>query len=360
MRVAYLAAWRGGVASGPFKKIAAQLTAWQAQGLDVGLFATTSPSALADWKSLEFPGLVVAPAGGVAVKWRERRQLVNALLQWAPDLVYERHGLWTPSLTRMSRGVPTVLEVNGDDVREFALHSRPKSLYNSLTRNANFRRAVGLVHVTQELANLPTYQKFDLPYLVVGNGIDLSQVPHLAPTTSAVPRLVWLGDATSPFNSLEHIVQLAELRPGWEFDVVGPRPAAGYEKVPNMTWHTAGGPDVYRPILASADVGIGTLDAYRTGMQQASALKVREYLASGLATLVGYEDTDFPEEVPHLLRIPNRPDSIPSSLLRIDTFVDQWHGRRVARAAVAHLDVAVKEKIRVGFLSERVGRFPES
>ncbi len=359
MRVAYLAAWRGGLASGPFKKIAGQLSAWQTQGVEVALFATTAGHVLADWQRLGLPGLVVAPTGGMAVKWRERRQLVNALLQWGPDVVYERHALWTPSLGRMSRAVPTVLEVNGDDVREYTLHSRSKGLYNRLTRDANFRRAVGLVHVTHELANLPSYRKFGLPHVVVGNGIDLDKVPHLAPTRSAVPRLVWLGDPTSPFNSLEHIVQLAELRPAWGFDVVGPQPPAGRERMPNVVWHPPGGPDVYRPILAGADVGIGTLDAYRTGMQQASALKVREYLASGLATLVGYQDTDFPEDVPHLLRIPNRRDSISSSLPRIDRFVEHWHGRRVTRAAVAHLDVAVKEQFRLAFLRAKAGQSRE-
>jgi len=86
-------------------------------------------------------------------------------------------------------------------------------------------------------------------------------------------------------------------------------------------------------------------------MTEASTLKLREYLAVGLPSIIGYTDTDFPNGAPFLLQLPNRPDNVSSSLSAIDEFISSQAGRRVARASIAHLDSLNKERRRLRFLS---------
>ncbi|MNP61531.1 hypothetical protein D3C76_1567280 [compost metagenome] len=97
-------------------------------------------------------------------------------------------------------------------------------------------------------------------------------------------------------------------------------------------------------------MAIGPLALYRRGMKEASPLKVREYLAYGLPVINGYVDTDFKEEVPFILRIPNEPRNTVHASAAIEEFVHSWQGRRVDRSEVEHLDVAVKETARIAYM----------
>ena len=78
-------------------------------------------------------------------------------------------------------------------------------------------------------------------------------------------------------------------------------------------------------MLASADVGIGTLGLHRKSMDEASPLKVREYLAVGLPVLYGYRDPDADDLQPFVLKVANTPTNVVDELDRIDGFV---HGAR--------------------------------
>jgi hypothetical protein len=104
--------------------------------------------------------------------------------------------------------------------------------------------------------------------------------------------------------------------------------------------------------MAAADIGIGTLGLHLKAMQEACALKVREYLAYGIPTIIGYRDTDFLTSAPFLLQIPNTPDSIQKSLMEIKSFVEQWKGKRLDRNKISHLDARNKEKQRLGFFEQ--------
>jgi hypothetical protein len=106
----------------------------------------------------------------------------------------------------------------------------------------------------------------------------------------------------------------------------------------------------YEPLMREATVALGTLGLYRKQMHEACPLKVREYLALGLPVIAAYRDTDIPVDADYFLSLPN--DNSPLSLQRerIVAFIDRWRTRRVSRAAIAHLDVAVKEKERLAFM----------
>jgi hypothetical protein len=49
--------------------------------------------------------------------------------------------------------------------------------------------------------------------------------------------------------------------------------------------------------LINFHIGIGTLEAYKKNMFEASPLKVREYFARGFPVIIGYEDTDLMDSI---------------------------------------------------------------
>ena len=103
-------------------------------------------------------------------------------------------------------------------------------------------------------------------------------------------------------------------------------------------------------ILGQAHIGIASLALHRKKMQEASPLKLREYLAAGLPSITAYRDTDFPDGAPFLLELPNTADNIPENLQAIDSFVDSQAGHRVPRGSIAHLGMREKEAARLAFL----------
>jgi hypothetical protein len=87
-------------------------------------------------------------------------------------------------------------------------------------------------------------------------------------------------------------------------------------------------------------------------MQEACPLKVREYLAYGLPTIIAYEDTDFVGEEPwFLLRLPNVEENVRNGVDEIRVFVQSVLGRRVPREQVSdRIGARPKEARRIAFL----------
>ncbi len=355
VRIAYLVHFRGGADSGIFRKVATHADEWTRRGHDVGLFVATDPAAAGDWRALPQAVAAVTAGTGAGAMLVARERLANRLLRWRPDIVYARHTLAYPGLLRIVRGRPTVFEINSDDLAEFRLVSGRRHRLAKATRGWLLSRAAGLVFVTRELQLNPAFAKFGRPSVVIANGVRLADVPMLpAPEpANAAPRLIFLGHPHSPWHGLDLVEVMARSFPDWAFDVIGPGPDELSPGPPaNLTAHGVQSGERYRPLLARADVAIGTLALYRNGMAEASPIKTREYLASGLPVVVGYEDTDFPAGAPFLLQLPNRADGVAESLPAIRGFVEWWRGRRVPRAAVAQLDTDAKETERLAFLAE--------
>jgi hypothetical protein len=351
MRVAYLVHFRGGGETGIFRKVATQAAEWSRLGAAVGLFVTTAPESADDWRQL--PGAVSVRPGAATA--REllvgRERLAGDLLRWRPDIVYARHTLLYPGLIRIARSRPTVFEINSNDVTEFRLTSPRRHRYARLTRGLPLRSAAGLVFVTRELAREPAFARFRKPSIVVANGIRLADVVAVPPARNDRPRLIFMGHPRSPWHGVDKLNALAAAFPTWAFDVVGP----GADELlgpqaPNVTMHGVLRQPDYRPLLAAADVAVSTLALHRNRMEEACPLKLREYLAAGLPSIIGYEDTDFPNGDDFLLRVPNREGGVADSLQEIEAFVARWKGRRVPREAVARIDVGEKERERLAFL----------
>ena len=53
----------------------------------------------------------------------------------------------------------------------------------------------------------------------------------------------------------------------------------------------------------SSDLGIGTLAIHRVGLHSGSVLKVREYLARGIPSVIGYKDTGIQDNLPFIFKV---------------------------------------------------------
>jgi glycosyltransferase involved in cell wall biosynthesis len=340
------------VDDGVATKIRSQVTRWREAGNQVRLFwiakgVGDTRAGLEDSSGWRFAPLVGRPLATT--------RLARAVRRFAPDLVYVRYHIFVPPLHLvLPPRAAVVVEVNTDDVAEYRLHSRRLALYNQVTRRALLRRADGFVTVTRELKESSRFASFRKPTAVVANGAESDEIAHLDPVRKTRPRFVFVGTG-GRWHGVDKIPALAQRMPEWDFDIVGVGSVDAPTAV-NVVFHGFLDRDGYEPILARADVAIGTLALHRNQMDEGCPLKVREYLLSGLPTVIGYSDTDFLDDRPwFLLRIPNTERNVEDSVDGIREFAERMRGRRVPRELVEErLAARAKEVQRLEFFDEVV------
>lgn len=346
MRVAQVCHWNAFALDGVARKLRTQADAWRELGHDVELFCLTP----------DRPGEPVAQGrlyrfSSPLERLRATGRLAGDVRSWRPDVVYLRNDLWAPQVLGLVRCVPTVVEVNGRDAVPSRRRRRLRWALRLLGEELLLRGAAGIVAVTPALA--PELRRFGKPVEVVTNGVDLAGVQPAPPSGNPRPRLVFVGAAAQEWQGVDKLLRLAELAPEVDVDLVGvDAPALG--AVPaNVAVHGWLDRGDYASLLARADVGVGPLALHRKRLDEAAALKVREYLGHGLPVVLAGEDGDFAGASPwYLLRLPNTEDNVERSLPSVRSFVERVRGRRVPREDVAErIDARVKERRRVEFLA---------
>jgi len=272
--------------------------------------------------------------------------------------VYVRYDLFLPPLGALLSRFPAAVELNTDDRQEAKqreLRPRTAALYNEFNRRRILTRAKGIVCVTNELAESPLIRSYGKRTVVISNSVDLNELRPLPAAAGERPRAVFLGSRNLFWHGVDKIMDLAEAMPEMDFDVVGYGRKDLPSAVPaNVTAHGPLGRREYEPIVARADVAIGTLALHRNRMEEACPLKVREYLGYGLPVVIAYEDTDFIGEKPwYLLRLPNTESNVRDSIPEIREFVARVRGKRVERGEIEErVGVRAKETRRLAFLQE--------
>lgn len=357
MRIAYFVHWAEQAQSGVISKIRAQTTYWSENGHEVAIFILAPAANDAALREELYPNteIYVFPFRSRFHRLFATVSAVLAVINWSPNIAYRRQMLYHPAISYLAARVPMVIEVNTNDVYEFQAGSKIRQWLNLATRQFSYSACVGVIFVTQELSDSSEFEKFDKPKVVVANGIELSKVDPLPPPRNDSPSLVFLGSSGQRWHGVDKIAWLAQQRPDWSFHMVGPSISElGMEPSSNLTMHGYLEHSACRDILARADVAIGTLALHRKGMNEACPLKVREYLAAGLPTIIGYNDTDFPDEVPFILRLPNIEKNIDVS--RVEQFVGQWQNKRIDRKDISHLDISAKETSRLQFFRSVIAK----
>jgi hypothetical protein len=364
LRIAYLAHGVGGRDTGVHAKILSQASTWAAldQELDVGIFVRCEAGDEDDWLGQPHVVAVSSSRFGIIGRFFAREALSRTLTRWEPDVIYTRQSTPSPSVIALMGRIPTVVEINTLDLAELRLRSPIRYLYSRVTRDFMLRRAAGLIAVSGEIARHPTVTRLGLPVTIVPNGINLAAHPILGPTGNAIPRLVFLGTPGHPWHGLDKIARLGSRFPSWTIDLIGPSPSDVPGLPANVIAHGSLDRGALLPIMAAADVAIGSLALHRNLMDEASPLKVADYLAYGVPAIIAYTDSRFPRGAPFLLQLPNTEDNVDTSADDIHEFVERWRGRRVAREDIASIDSGTVETERLCLLvaqakrSDRRGR----
>lgn len=340
MRIAYLAHERGGSWSGVSHKIAAQVEQWRLRGNDTRVFLATGAD-VEEWVKRLGDSLVLG-YDGAASRQLVMARLVREVHRYAPDLLYWRFSTVHPPMLALPKRVRTVIEVNTDDTHEYASGSWLRATYNLRTRHFALGRADAMVFVAPELSRRPAFAEFTRRRVVITNGIKLGDYPEFPLPDGPAPRLVFVGSPGQPWHGVDKLLYLAERRPAWRFDIVGWSETSG-RALMNVTWHGRLDRGAVLEVLRHGHIGIGTLALHRKALSEATALKVREYLAVGMPVVYACRDSDADGLGPYVLRLPNTEGNVAEGLEAIDEFVRSASGLRVPRDAVAHIDVSAKE-----------------
>ncbi|EOS54330.1 glycosyltransferase [Paenibacillus barengoltzii] len=352
MKIAYLIHWNEGPESGVAKKVIGQMAEWARSGHEVAFFLFTHRQIRAWEEALHNVTLAAQVYDKGTGRLSAFRQLLDRIRDWNPDVIYHRYDLYYPGLPKLLKQFPSILEMNTNDLAEMKqLGSKARYGYHLATRSRVLRAAQGFVFVSGEMAEERHYKKYVKDKVIIGNGYALDRVSTAPVVQRDEIRVIFIGSSGQSWQGVDHIAALARMRPSWTFDIVGFAPEDFKEPAPeNMLFHGRLDRRDYEPLMYQADVAIGTMALYRKGMNEASPLKVREYLAYGLPVIIGYQDTDFPESVPFLLQLPNASGNLEHHLAEIDAFVQSWRGKRVLREQIQHLDNRVKEIVRLEYM----------
>ncbi len=373
MRIAYTYLGAPPRIDGVIKKILDQVSVWSRMKHEVCLFLLVNcdgplPPEFEEFLK-NFPQITVRRAGLFDIRWPLRtlksragalRELSSEIQKFAPDVIYRRFGTHYPSVDRLAKKFPLILEVQSNDLMELRKTlSTYKYLYRRLTREKLLHLAKGAVYITHELSRISYLNTGGGQKFVLGDGIQFQRISSLAISANAqpYPRLFFMGTPDSPWHGLDKLLELAQHRPQWKFDIVGT--SKEYLKTlkgtfENVEFHGFLGERQYNQILACADVAISSLALDRIPMKESSPLKTREYLASGIPTILGYKDTDFSGQEDFVLQLPAGEANVREALAAIDKFVLGWMGRRVPRDQVKHLDSEFKESLRLNFLAQQL------
>ena len=356
MKIAYVsynqmhAIANGGVG----RKIRGVVETWHAAGHQAQWFLTTSAEVSGEEVSAFRFDVGKRSLGREIDRSRQLAHMVHAVKAYQPDVIYLRAGIYTYPLQRLFRIAPVVMELNTIDVIEYKMQGALRYFVHRLTRDFVFRKAAGFVAVSYEIGNHFSNTKYNKPIQVFSNGIDLRGFDPFPAPDNQVPHLVYMGAPDNSWQGLDKLLSLADACPDFKFDVIGssPKDFIGQSIPPNVQLHGFLDREAYEPILARADVGVGTLALHRKGMDEASTLKVREYLAYGLPLLLAYQETDFiGKEFDFVLQIPNTEENVFSHVERIRKFSFEMQGKRAERDLIAPLiDIIQKQERLLAFL----------
>lgn len=355
MRVVYFLHYNDGPTGGVFNKVIGQVSQWASTSTEVAVFLLTREVDTSFW--IEAVGdIPVFSYRYTSLRSRlcQTAQLVKDLLCWRPALVYFRHDLYYPSYRSVLQRIPVVLEINGDDLHEYRLQPFARYWYNRMTRHILFHGVKGMVFVSKEVSERSHFRRFGKPSITIANGIDLERYPTTLPAPcNPEPRLVFVSSQWVIWEGVDKILWLAHRFPDWHFDLIGKHIDDIPEPYPfNVTVYPLMPRAKYEAILGQADAAIGALACERAGMYEASSLGIRECLAYGIPSLVGYHETDFVEPKSFLLELPSTPDNVMQNVALIEQFVLAARGQRVPREEICHLDTSVKEQQRLRFFNE--------
>lgn len=165
-----------------------------------------------------------------------------------------------------------------------------------------------IVSVTREIIDLHfNAQKWNIPCMIIGNGIDVSTVPLRQRSTPAVSKeyvFTCVAEYTPPHGidrllrglqqyKGEYIIKLNIVGSGTELGKL--KELTSQLEIKNVTFHGYLSGKELDAVFEDTDLAIGALAMHRTGIVYSSILKAREYCARGIPFVNSGKDEEFPE-----------------------------------------------------------------
>lgn len=330
--------------SGVYAKILDQVTFWRSKSIEVQLFVITDEKSVSFWKAID-PNCVTLIDSKVRSKVINRFRLVALAAKFNPSVIYLRESfpIFLPRIK-----MPIVLEIQSFVGNELKIRSKGKYLLLACLRRFVYSRVSGAVFVTSELMNKNEFSlSDDILKIPIGNAINLNRILPLPSNYQDDLNIFFVGSSSQIWHGISELVKFAELNPDIFVHIVGEDQESSR---PNLHFYGHLEPFEYHQIAAKCIAGIGTLNLSAKHMEEASPLKVREYLAMGLPVIIRYHDVDLDQSNDFVLQLPVDERCFSDFSHEIRVFLDTWSRKRVPKSAISHLDVSVKESKRLEFL----------
>lgn len=222
-----------------------------------------------------------------------------------------------------------------------------------------------IVSVTNEITEYYKQKtKNDIPYLTLGNGINISLY-----STRSTPEYnnklhVLIVANTHAWHGIDRFIRGMHAYFGDKtlyLDIVGDGP-----ELPNLKSLTSelhlDGRVIFHGFKSGADldamfdqchIAIGSLAGFRVNLNELSSLKSREYCARGIPFLMASNDADFTENWEYIQMVPATED--PIDMNTVISFADRVmadpdHPQKMHEYAKDHLDWLAKMKVLKEFL----------
>jgi glycosyltransferase involved in cell wall biosynthesis len=346
--MAYFAILLEGSQTGAAKKVDDQVRIWMNLGYEVRVYVLTSKRFEFDWSRAPYYTTYIDDKG----PWKLiiRYRVVKEILKTRVDVLYIRDSF--PFLIPKKMGkTEVVLEVQSKLQTEVFNRSYFLGFISIVLDVFYLKRFDKFVFVSNEISRTKRFQRYkrDENSIIISNGVLLERVPILKECRASVtPELLFLGQEGQSWHGVSQIIEIAHQLPKFHFHIVGIA-ANQLRFPPNVFFYGHLPQEEYLQIASKCCAAVGTLNLRAKQMREGSSLKLREYLALGLPSIIRYADTDFTENQNFILQLPDNNEPITNFIKIIEEFVLEWRSSRVPRELISHIDMNRKETVRLDF-----------
>ncbi len=365
MKVAYLIELDAFNDSGVLKKITSQVKIWNKLGVNGQLFLVSKPPGdkknLVSYLDERFTHVYYSKWINLFYNLTGRKHVYlnkivtslsvfSAIKKFSPDVIYYRFGSWFPGQVLRFSDFPLVVEINSNDIEEAKSYSCIAQQLHLKSRHFLMNRANSFCAVTHELAK--TIIPDTSPVAIIANGVDLTCVKVITRKRGLRQQIIFVGNSVCSWHGVEKIVYLASKLTQFDFHIVGNNLNSYDDHASNLIFHDFMDSEELSSLYSKMNVAIGTLSLHKKKMNEASALKVREYVAYELPVILGYVDTDL-DGSEYILNIGNYDDNVKDHVNEIEEFIDYW-GNRAIKPELDCIDMNNKERRRLNFFKKQV------
>ena len=310
------------------------------------LFVITDLGSVDRWKSIDENAVVLVDSD-LSRKISNRVNLVKLAIATNPSIIYTRDSF--PILIPRSN-IPVIVEIQSLIGQELKNRSWTRFVLFRIFKRGVYANVSGAIFVTQELMQMNEISlRQQIPKVAIGNSINLERIAQLPPRQEARHGLFFVGSSNQLWHGVVELIDFAENNPDIDVHIVG---QIGMKTLSNLHYYGKLDSAGYRAVADRCVAGVGSLNLKLNRMNQASSLKVREYLALGLPVILKYQDSDVNSADSYVLQLPNDGRPLTDFSAEIKTFLDRWATKRVSRSQIFKVDVHNKEAIRLEFLEE--------